>query len=130
MGISIIKGSQLLTPDPVMKIVLFTLCVLVVMCSPVQSQSRERPKLARPTPPPQASQLVQQSALRFIPPGDPILYVYDGRCGYTRVHSQRQCPMAYKFELYRDLCNDTPMCWLSTSPCLSASASASILSSS
>merc|ERR1712105_40763 len=127
------------------------------MCSPVQSKSRERPKLARPTPPPQASQLVQQSALRFIPPGDPILYVYDGRCGYTRVHSQRQCPMAYKFELYRDLCNDndvaidsadavypayiynaatgslqyckhTPMCCLSISPCLSASASASILS--
>merc|ERR1712105_186630 len=106
---SINQVRQLLFPDPVMKIEQFvTLGVLAVMCSPVQSQSQGG-TLARPTPPPQASQLLQQSgvsALRLIPGGGPH-FVYDSRCNVWReVHSKRDCPMAFDFGIYQRLCSD------------------------
>merc|ERR1711909_157703 len=85
-------GRQRLFPDPVMKIEQFvTLGVLAVMCSPVQSQSQGG-TLARPTPPPQASQLLQQSgvsALRLIPGGGPH-FVYDSRCNVWREVTPRE----------------------------------------
>merc|ERR1711970_461497 len=104
----IIQDRQQLFRDPVMKIVqLVTLGVLAVMCSPVQSQSQGG-TLARPTPPPQASQLSQQSGVSalIIPGGGPN-FVYDSRCYVWReVHSKRDCPMAFDFGIYQRLCSD------------------------